>query len=118
MKIVLENIEPLPQPRPRFGGGRCYEPARITKYKSAVATAAKVAMCGKNPIENPVKVNLKLWRKYKPTSRRYGDFDNHAKSICDALNKIVWLDDSQVVSATVEKYQSTTPKVEIEINLA
>jgi Holliday junction resolvase RusA-like endonuclease len=118
MKIVLENIEPLPQPRPRFSGGRCYEPAKIKSYKSAVATAGKVAMCGKNLIENPVKVSLKLWRKFKPTSRRFGDFDNHAKSICDALNGVVWLDDSQVVSATVEKYQSAVPKVEIEINPA
>lgn len=113
MKFSIE-IEPLPQPRPRFSHGRCYEPARITKYKKALGLFATSAMQGKPPTTAPVKILLKLWRKYKPTSKRYGDFDNHAKSICDALNKILWLDDSQVVTCTVEKYQGK-PKVEIEV---
>ena len=107
-------IEPIPQSRPRFGRGRAYELPRMTAYKNQIKQAALVAMHGKSPTQNAVKVQLKLWRKYKPTSKRYGDFDNHAKSICDALNKILWLDDSQVVTCTVEKYQGK-PKVEIEV---
>lgn len=115
MKFEIE-VEPLPQSRPRFTRGKVYELPKMKAYKSSVALAALVAMQGKEPIENPVSCKIKLWRKYKPTSKRYGDFDNHAKSICDALNKIVWIDDSQIISCTVEKYQSATPKVEVEVN--
>jgi Holliday junction resolvase RusA-like endonuclease len=87
----------------------------MTAYKSAIATVAKSAMCGLQPYSCPVEVTLRLWRKYKNTSRRYGDCDNHLKSIMDALNGVVYLDDAQIISASVKKIQSTTPKVEVEI---
>ena len=108
-------VEPLPQSRPRFGRGRAYELPKMTAYKKQIEQAALIAMQGKQPTQAAVKVRLKLWRKYKVCSRRFGDIDNHAKAIFDALNKIVWLDDAQVVSCTVDKYQSSTPKIEIEI---
>lgn len=114
MKIEVQ-IEPLPQSRPRFGRGKVYELPKMTEYKRAIKDAALVAMQGKQPTLNAVSVVIRLYRKFKAVSRRYGDFDNHAKSICDALNKIVWLDDSQVVKATIEKIQSSLPKVEIEV---
>jgi Holliday junction resolvase RusA-like endonuclease len=97
-------IEPIPQSRPRFGRGRAYELPRMTAYKNQIRQAALVAMHGKSPTQNAVKVQLKLWRKFKVCSRSYGDIDNHVKAIFDALNKIAWLDDSQVVSCTVDKY--------------
>ena len=111
----LVEVEPTPQSRPRFGCGRCYEPARVTEYKKAVSYAAKVAMQGKPPTKLAVRVKLRLYRKYAATSRRYGDCDNHLKAVLDACNKIIFSDDSQVISATVEKFQGTPPKLEIEI---
>jgi Holliday junction resolvase RusA-like endonuclease len=47
-----------------------------------------------------------------PTSKP--DFDNHAK-IVDALNSIVWRDDSQVVDARVIKRYSASPALTIEV---
>ena len=38
----------------------------------------------------------------RPTSTP--DWDNYGKIIADALNKEIWVDDSMVVSSTVEKY--------------
>ena len=39
------------------------------------------------------------------------DWDNIAKVICDALNGIAWVDDSQIVSGTVAKYYAEESKV-------
>jgi Holliday junction resolvase RusA-like endonuclease len=47
-----------------------------------------------------------------PTARP--DWDNHAK-ITDALNKIVWGDDSQVIDARVIKRFSLKPALTIEV---
>ena len=116
IKFVVD-VEPVPQARPRFSRGRCFEPARCTEYKKQVATAAKVAMCGREPVTCAVKMTVKLYRKYARCSRRYGDFDNHAKSICDALNKICYEDDSQIVRFVVEKFTDKNfPRVEVEIS--
>ena len=112
MKISLD-IEPIPQARIRFGGGRCYEPVRLREYKNKVAMLAKAK--GAEKLQGALSVSIKLYRKYKTTSRRFGDFDNLAKAVCDSLNGVCYVDDSQIVRCTVEKIQSATPKIEIEI---
>lgn len=43
------------------------------------------------------------------------DADNLLKLVGDALNGLAYHDDSQIVSATVEKWYSDTPRVEVEI---
>ena len=42
------------------------------------------------------------------------DWDNIGKCL-DALNGIVWQDDKQIVSATVEKVYGQLPRIEIEV---
>ena len=113
IKIIVP-IDPLPQPRPKFGNGRAYQPKRIVAYKDFVKMAAQSAMRGKNIFDKCVTIELKFYRKFKPTSRNYGDFDNLAKAICDALNGIVYKDDSQIVRCVIEKRQDKdNPRVEI-----
>ena len=114
MKIEIKT-EPLPQPRPRFGrGGKVYQSEKITAYKNVIGYAAKNAMQGKPPTLDALKINLRFYRRFKATSRRFGDCDNLAKAVMDACNGVLWLDDSQIVSLTAEKYQGT-PKIEVEI---
>ena len=116
MKFTVQ-AEPLPQPRPRFGRGKVYEPARVQKYKLAVKLAAENAMQGKLPTLQAVSCRLKFWRKFAPTSKRFGDCDNLAKAVLDACNGVLFVDDAQVVSLQVDKRQSTTTAgVEVEIN--
>jgi Holliday junction resolvase RusA-like endonuclease len=43
------------------------------------------------------------------------DFDNFAKIGCDALNGIVWADDSQIVEARIVKLYSESPSLRIEV---
>lgn len=116
MKIELE-LDARPQARPRFNSnGVAYEDAASKNYKSAVGYLAKNAMAGTPPFEKPCRVVLKFYRRYKVSSRRFGDCDNLAKAILDACNGILWLDDSQIISLTAEKYQSATAKIEIEVD--
>jgi Holliday junction resolvase RusA-like endonuclease len=51
----------------------------------------------------------------RPTGRP--DWDNLAKSGLDALNGIVFADDSQVVEATVKKVYSEVPLLRIEVSI-
>lgn len=108
-------VEPLPQPRPRFGRGKVFEPAKITTYKAEIKSAAQKVMGELLPISMAVKVQLKFYRKFKAASRRFGDADNLAKAILDACNGILWQDDSQIVSLSTEKFQSAEPRVEVEV---
>lgn len=39
-----------------------------------------------------------------------------AKSILDALNKVAYHDDTQIVSLSVEKFYSDSPRVEVAIS--
>ena len=111
---------PVPMARPRVTAHGTYTPKRCRDYKTAVAIAAKAAMCGKEPLEGAVSCWIDLYfdipQSYtqgkklaarhnviKPVGRNTGDADNHAKAILDALKGICWADDSQVTRLMVFK---------------
>lgn len=50
----------------------------------------------------------------RPTSRP--DFDNYQKLACDALNGLVYRDDSLIVDGRSRKFYAETPRVAISIN--
>lgn len=112
---ILVPIEPRPMPRPRFSRGRVYAPKEIVEYKSAIRAAAVTAMKGREPLTGDLSCVVKFYRKFKASSRRFGDGDNLFKAITDALNGVAYFDDAQITRATIEKYQSAFPKVEVEI---
>ena len=113
----VADVEPIPQARPRFSRGRCFEPKRNTEYKKQIAQAARSAMGEREPMTCELSAVIKLYRKFKSSSRRFGDWDNLGKAICDACNKIIYADDSQIVRCTVEKHtDKLDPRVEIEIS--
>lgn len=71
----------------------------------------------RQPITGELTAVIKLYRKYKRCSRRVGDWDNLGKAVCDACNKIIYADDSQICKCTVEKYYDKEKKrVEVEIS--
>ena len=108
--------EPIPAARPRFSGKRAYQPKRNVEYRKQVQAAAVVAMNGREPLTGEVIATVKLFRKYKPTARIFGDVDNHLKAIFDGLNQIVFADDAQITKCLVEKFtDKVQPRAEIEI---
>lgn len=119
---------PVPMARPRVTAHGTYTPKRCRDYKTAVALAAKAAMKGKEPITGAVHIILqfsfktpKSWPKNKQavadivghTSRP--DWDNLAKSVTDAMNGIVYKDDSQIETATVDKRYGNADGVHVVV---
>lgn len=131
---------PVPKGRPRFryvkpNGARpgfvtTYTPKETEQYETAIRWKAKAAMKGRKPLEGPLAVRIfvmlpvpKSWSNKqrdaaltgmtRPISR--GDFDNYAKAVCDSLNKIVYLDDSQIVTALIVKEYAERPGIIAEI---
>lgn len=106
-----------------------YTDAETRAYERALALAAKVAMRGKEPMGGPLRAfvaaymsvpgswsnskrDAALVGKIRPMGRP--DVDNMLKVI-DALNKIVWTDDSVVVDVRVAKFYSERPRLVIKV---
>ncbi len=134
MTFVVEG-EAVPQGRPRFmRNGHAYDPQKSRDYKEQVAFVANWAMRGQSafPKGTPLKCAITIWQKIpkrftkkqkelaendflRPTSKP--DVDNIAKSITDAMNGIVYADDSQIVELICEKYYAAEPKVMVKVSL-
>lgn len=116
--VVLGDV--IPAARPRFSGRRCYQPKRNREYRVRVQTAAKNAMSGTSgALTGELTAVVKLYRRYKRSARIYGDLDNHLKALFDGMNKIVFVDDSQIVRCVVEKYtDKDNPRAEIFLSRA
>ncbi len=118
------DIEPKGWARGTPWKGRVLTSASQRAYQRRLADEARLAMRGKPPMEGPVHVHVtafmpipKSWSAgkqtlaiqgaVKPTSKP--DSDNIQKAIFDALNKVVWIDDAQIVHAEVIKRYSSSP---------
>lgn len=110
-------------------GARVYTDAKTRSYEARLAGAAAEAMKGQPPTDLPVRLTMSVffavpqsWSKKKRAQALAGtiwptvkpDADNTLK-LTDALNGIVWVDDKQVVIATVFKSYSERPGLMIEV---
>ena len=103
--------------------GHAYTPQRTVNYEARLAHAAQIVMAGRPLLEGPLAVSVvitmpvaeskpKKWReaallgKIRPVKKP--DSDTFAK-ILDALNLIVWADDSQIVDLRVVKFYGGRP---------
>lgn len=125
--------EPIAQGRPRFaviaGHARAYDPAKSRDYKDYVRLAA-AEIAPPKLLEGALAVAVKVYRpmpkafsKKKTAEAEAGlvrpttkpDSDNYLKGIKDALNSVIWKDDSQIVDVHVSKWYSQRPRVEVQI---
>lgn len=130
IRIILDG-EPRGKGRPRFvrATGRTYTPEDTRSYEDRLRWAAQIEMSGRPllfdalsvrvtarcaiPVSTPKKRRQDIalgrcWPTKKP------DADNVAKML-DALNKIVWADDAQIIDLRVLKAYSEKPNLEIEV---
>lgn len=118
--------EPTGKARPRVTRYGTHTPEKTVLYENLVKT-----MYPGELMEGQLQVSVKafygipkstpkrnlndlLTNKIRPT--KLPDVDNILKIILDALNKIAYYDDKQVVKATVEKFYSIRPHVEVELD--
>jgi Holliday junction resolvase RusA-like endonuclease len=107
-----------------------YTPKKTVAGENKIATAGALAMISHEiqagPLELTVDAYFKIpasWPKAKradalagrirPTSKP--DWDNIGKLASDALNGVVWLDDSQIVSASTQKFYAGDPSTVITV---
>ena len=104
-----------------------YTPRETQKYETALALAGRNTMKSKPPLQGPLRVVVtavmsppKSWSQKRQRNALTGferpivspDWDNIGK-VLDALNGIVWEDDKQIVSGTVEKVYGQLPRLEV-----
>lgn len=131
IEITLAG-EPIGKGRPRFvrATGRTYTPEQTASFENKLAWAAQTAMKGRALLVDAVILSVTAFRSVPPSwsakkrkaaidqlLRPTGkpDADNVLKLVADALNKVVWADDSQIVEAHVYKKYSEQPRLEITI---
>ena len=127
------DIEPVPQLRPRVSsrGGyvRVYDPPKVKQFKSLLRSLA-VHQYARPPLLGPLSVSLTFYRPVQKSisqserERRLSneskpvvkpDTDNYIKSTLDALNGILWHDDSQIVKISGEKRYSDNPRITVSV---
>ena len=112
MKLRINNC--IAQKRHRFARGFVYDPS--AKDKKIAYKEIKEQFTGE-PYTDALKItftfNIKRpkshWNKYslKPSAPIYHtkrpDIDNYVKFYMDCMNKVVYLDDSQVIELSAKK---------------
>lgn len=129
MTVVLAGA-PMAKERVRVTReGHAYTPERTLNYEARLAHAAQVEMAGRSLFDGPLKVLVearmpipeskpKRWKEaarvgqVRPTKKP--DADNFAK-VLDALNLVVWADDSQIVDLHVVKFYSGRPELRVTV---
>ena len=132
MATYIVDHEPVGQPRHRIstrgGFAKMYLPCRhpVHGFKKAIRLAVGKPVKIKGPVEIVVNAwfsrpKSKTWiRKPMPAYRHTAkpDADNVLKAVLDALNGVAWIDDAQIVTATVRKFVCSgvcSSRVEISI---
>lgn len=123
IEITLAG-EPMAKGRVRVTKtGRAFTPERTLRYESRLAAEAQHVMGDRPLLEGPLMLEIEVRmsipaskpKKWQDAARRGDirptkkpDLDNFAK-VVDALNLIVWQDDSQIVDLRVTKHFHDKP---------
>jgi Holliday junction resolvase RusA-like endonuclease len=110
-------------------GGRFFTPAKQREAGQIIEMEARIAMGSRPLLQGPLELTVVFayaWPKGLSKKRRLApagqfkqtrpDLDNLIKLVCDRLNGIVWLDDSQVASLAVTKVYTPIPSISILVN--
>lgn len=105
---------PRPKGRPRFGKGRAFTPKSTREYERLVRAAADKACLASQWVADSSDVDIEVL-VYR--ARKRGDLDNFIKACTDAMNGVVYEDDSQIASLWGCRLDTDRlhPRVEIKV---
>lgn len=121
-RVVRSRANPM-------GYASGYTPAKTIRYEEQIGALARLQW-RQAPVEGPVFLcvvaYLLIPQSFSRAKRQSAisgdlrpvkkpDWDNFGKVCSDALNKIIFKDDSQVADAVVRKFYSETPRLHITI---
>lgn len=126
---VAGKVEPKARPRATMAG-HFYTPKKTVDYENQIGYEAQKAMRGFELFDCPLIACFDIfifpplsWPKNKraaalasevlPTCKP--DIDNVIKLACDAMNKIVYVDDKSIVQINAIKWFSEMPRIEIHV---
>ncbi len=111
------------------GFARAYTPSKTGSEEKLVATFAKSAMAGSQPMEGPLWLEVVIvqrpppsWSKKKAQEANWvttrPDLDNIVKQCLDACNEIVFADDNQIARIHAERMWRTTGEERVEVRVS
>jgi len=110
--------------------GRLFTPQKTVNYEGRLALAGQQAMAGRELLTGPLRLDIEAyvpvaasWPKKRAAAALAGeilptkkpDLDNIAKIAADALNMVVWVDDSQIVEGSFKKRYSAQPRLVLRV---
>lgn len=135
MRNVIFTVpgEPCGKARPRVVDGHAYTPHKTKAYEHRIAIACRQANPGIKPWpagtpltltviarcgipKSATRAQRKAMQSLDVLPTKKPDADNIAKAVADALNGIVYHDDSQIVWMLVCKQYSDSPGLLVDIN--
>ena len=103
---------PRGKERPRMGrNGKFYTPKHTREYEESVAWFARSAY-KEEPTELPVRLDLMI-----RSSKSRADTSNILKSIEDAMNGIVYVDDKQIKEIHISRIEGDGEGVDVTVSL-
>lgn len=117
--------EPVGKARPRVTRWGAYTPQKTVDYENKIKAAygggfyeeyLQIDVVAYFKVLKSVSRKKRLQmldREIKPAKKP--DIDNVLKIVLDSLNKVAYKDDAQVISASIAKYYSDNPRLEIAI---
>ncbi len=121
---------PQGKQRPRWSGHHMYTAKETVNFETYIKEMFAISHPDFVPLEGPVRMTITAWMMIpKSTSKKRAklmverairpdkkpDWVNIASAICDALEKLAYKNDSQIVTAVFHKFYSRQPRLEIEI---
>lgn len=136
MTVLTFSLSGLPrgQGRPRTtarrGFASVYKDPKSRRYEASVTAVARAVMGDQSPMQGPLSLSLRFRlpipasasKKLRaamaageiaPTTKP--DLSNLQKAIEDGMNKVVFLDDSQIVRAFTTKVYALIPGVDVRV---
>lgn len=103
------RIRPKPKQRPRFSNGHTYTPRETQDYENQVRFMVKSQMDqnGWEPFQD--HASMEVWftfgrKEFKKYHNSRPDIDNLLKAVQDALNGVLYRDDSIITEISARKY--------------